>query len=49
MLQAGLIKALDFATTVAFMEDGGWRLPTFAAAMVTAAETSAASGCSWVC
>lgn len=39
MLQAGLIKAFDFNTTVAFMEQGGWRLATFAAFMVTAAET----------
>ena len=39
MIQAGLIKALDFGTTVGFMESGGWRLPTFAAIMVTAAET----------
>ncbi len=38
-LQAGLIKALDFATTSQFMADGGWRLPKFAAFMVTAAET----------
>lgn len=39
MLQAGLIKALDFGTTVGFMESGGFRMPTFAASMVTAAET----------
>jgi putative oxidoreductase len=39
ILQAGLIKVLDFNTTVAFMESGGWRLPKFAAFMVTAAET----------
>ena len=32
MIQAGLIKALDFGTTVGFMESGGWRMPTFAAA-----------------
>lgn len=38
-LQAGLIKAFDFATTAQFMTDGGWRLPTFAAFMVTASET----------
>ena len=31
MIQAGLIKALDFDTTVAFMESGGWRMPKFAA------------------
>ncbi|MDT5019132.1 MAG: putative oxidoreductase [Mycobacterium sp.] len=37
--QAGLIKVLDFDTTVDFMEAGGWRLPQFAAFMVTAAET----------
>jgi uncharacterized membrane protein YphA (DoxX/SURF4 family) len=39
MLQAGLIKAFDFNTTASFMEQGGWRLPKFAAFMVTAAET----------
>ena len=33
MLQAGLRKAFDFSTTVAFMEAGGWRLPKFAAFM----------------
>ena len=32
MLQAGLIKAFDFGTTAGFMESGGWRMPTFAAA-----------------
>lgn len=40
MIQAGLIKALDFNATVAFMETGGWRMPTFAAAMVISAETA---------
>ncbi|WKG02141.1 DoxX family protein [Mycolicibacterium sp. HK-90] len=39
MLQAGLIKAFDFGTAVGFMESSGWRLPGFAAFMVTAAET----------
>lgn len=39
MLQAGLIKAFDFSTTAGFMESSGWSLPTFAAFMVTAAET----------
>lgn len=39
MLQAGLRKAVDFATTAGFMEAGGWRLPKLAAFMVTAAET----------
>lgn len=39
MVQAGLIKAFDFDTTTEFMETGGWRLPTFAAFTVTAAET----------
>lgn len=37
-LQAGLIKALDFPTTVGFMAEADWRLPTLAAFMVTAAE-----------
>jgi uncharacterized membrane protein YphA (DoxX/SURF4 family) len=39
ILQAGLIKAFDFGTTVSFMESSGWRLPKFAAFMVTASET----------
>jgi uncharacterized membrane protein YphA (DoxX/SURF4 family) len=39
ILQAGLIKAFDFGATVGFMESAGWRLPAFAAFMVTAAET----------
>ena len=39
MIQAGLIKAFDFNAAHGFMEAGGWRLPTFAAFMVTAAET----------
>ena len=38
-LQAGLIKALDFSSTTQFMAEGGWRLPTFAAFMLAAAET----------
>jgi putative oxidoreductase len=44
MIQAGLRKAFDFNTTVAFMEGGGWRLPKFAAFMVTAAETTGGIG-----
>ena len=44
MIQAGLRKAFDFNTTVAFMERGGWRLPKFAAFMVTAAETAGGIG-----
>jgi putative oxidoreductase len=44
MLQAGLIKAFDFNSTVGFMESGGWRLPKFAAFMVTAAETAGGIG-----
>jgi putative oxidoreductase len=39
MIQAGLIKFLGFGTTVDFMETSGWRAPTFAAFMVSAAET----------
>ena len=39
MIQAGLIKALDFGTTVDFMAAGAWRLPQLAAFMVTTAET----------
>jgi putative oxidoreductase len=41
MIQASVIKALDFGATVAFMESGGWRMPTFAAALVTATEAAA--------
>jgi uncharacterized membrane protein YphA (DoxX/SURF4 family) len=44
MIQAGLRKAFDFNTTVGFMEAGGWRLPNFAAFMVTAAETAGGIG-----
>ena len=44
MIQAGLIKALDFSTTVGFMESGGWSLPTYAALMVTVAETAGGIG-----
>ncbi len=39
ILQAGLIKASDFAMTVQFMSEAGWRVPAFAAFMVTATET----------
>lgn len=39
MIQAGLIKALDFGAASGFMEGDGWRASTFAAAMVTTAET----------
>ena len=44
MVQAGLIKALDFSTTTGFMESGGWSLPTIAALMVTVAETAGGIG-----
>ena len=44
MIQAGLIKALDFGTTAGFMDSGGWRLPTLAALMVTVAETAGGIG-----
>lgn len=44
MLQAGLMKAVDFSTTVGFMESGGWRMPGVAAFMVTAAETAGGLG-----
>ena len=44
ILQAGLIKALDFNKTVAFLETGGWQMPKFAAIMVTAAETAGGIG-----
>jgi uncharacterized membrane protein YphA (DoxX/SURF4 family) len=44
MLQAGLRKAFDFSTTVDFMESGGWRMPEFAAFMVTAAEMAGGIG-----
>lgn len=38
LLHACLIKLLDYPTTVQFMTDAGWRLPAFAALMVTATE-----------
>jgi uncharacterized membrane protein YphA (DoxX/SURF4 family) len=44
MLQAGLMKALDFNSAVGFMESGGWRLPKFAAFLVTATETAGGIG-----
>lgn len=44
MIQAGLIKALDFGTTVGFMKAGGWNLPTLASLMVTIAETAGGVG-----
>jgi putative oxidoreductase len=44
MIQAGLIKALDFGTTAGFMESGGWRLPTLAALIVTVSETAGGIG-----
>lgn len=39
LVQAGLIKVADFSMTVQFMTEAGWRLPAFAAFMVTATET----------
>ena len=44
MIQAGLIKALDFGATVGFMAAGGWNLPTLGALMVTVAETAGGIG-----
>ncbi len=44
MVQAGLMKALDFGSTVAFMEGGGWRMAIVAALMVTAAEVAGGLG-----
>ena len=44
MIQAGLIKLFDFSTTVGFMDAGGWSLPTFAALMVSVAETAGGIG-----
>ena len=38
LLHACLIKLFDYPTTVQFMTDAGWRLPAFAALMVTATE-----------
>jgi putative oxidoreductase len=43
-IQAGLIKAFGFPTTVGFMESGGWSLPALAALMVTVAETAGGIG-----
>jgi putative oxidoreductase len=39
MIQAGLIKALGCSAASGFMESDGWRAPTFAAILVTTAET----------
>ncbi|CAN5365777.1 DoxX family protein [soil metagenome] len=39
MLQAGLIKALDFGTVVNHMDAGGWQSATVAAILVTVTET----------
>ena len=44
MLQAGLIKALDFTSVLTFMDDGGWRQARFAAYMVTGAELAGGIG-----
>jgi uncharacterized membrane protein YphA (DoxX/SURF4 family) len=44
VLQAALMKATDFGTTVGYLEAGGWRLPALAAFMVTAAELLGAVG-----
>jgi putative oxidoreductase len=44
ILQAGLIKLLDFGKTVDFMEKGGWRAPQLAAFMVSASETAGGIG-----
>jgi len=44
MIQAGLIKAFDFGTATAFMESAGWRAPTFAAGLLTTAETAGGIG-----
>jgi len=44
MLQAGLRKAFDLNSAVNFMESGGWRLPRFAALIVTTAETAGGIG-----
>jgi putative oxidoreductase len=38
VLQAGLIKALDFNATAQYMVSNGWRMSTFAAYLVTATE-----------
>jgi putative oxidoreductase len=44
VLEFGLIKAFDLHTVAGFMGSGGWRLPKFAAFLVTAAETLGAIG-----
>jgi uncharacterized membrane protein YphA (DoxX/SURF4 family) len=38
VLQAGIIKAVDFTSTTQFMETSGWKMSTFAAYLVTATE-----------
>jgi len=40
MVQAGLIKAFDIDSAINFMDSNGWRMSTFAAILVTAAETA---------
>lgn len=44
LLHAAFLKLSDFSQTVAFMGDAGWRLPAFAAFMVTATETVSGIG-----
>jgi putative oxidoreductase len=44
MLQASLIKAFDLHSTVNFMETSGWRMPQFAALVVTITETAGGIG-----
>jgi putative oxidoreductase len=39
MIQAGLIKALDFGTVVNYMDAGGWQSATVAALLVSVTET----------
>lgn len=44
IIQAGLIKALGFGTTVGYMDSGGWKLPAAGALMVTVAELAGGIG-----
>ena len=44
MLQAGLIKALDFNAAVRFFDSGGWKMSKFAATLVTTTEIAGGVG-----
>jgi putative oxidoreductase len=47
MVQAGLIKLLDFSTTVGFMESGGWSMRHSQPSSCPSRRRPAGSGSSW--